>query len=852
MFGHTLTIDYETYFDADFTLRKMAPLEYIRDPRFKVHGAACKLDTAPAEWVTSDRLREYLAAVPWNETAAISHNSLFDQTILYEKYGISPVFRIDTLGLARALLPQDMDFDLNALALALGVGHKTDGGKALQAAKGIRQLPEHLENPLGIYACNDAEVCYKFFELLWPHLPEIECRLLNTTLRMGTEGVLRLNHATANEALTEAIDKRNQRIQNGGQDSLIYRSDAKFADLLRGLGCEPPTKISPTTGKTVYAFSKMDPAFIALLGEPEVAAQVDARLATKSTSDIKRIERLKTITALEPKTLPMPLNYCGAHTFRWCMRPEAEVLTRRGWVRMDKWNREPIMQWEESGNLTWCENPAKNVFPFTGNLIRAQAKGHDCAYTADHRLPLLTSDGTFAPATAQEWSTTRRALIVAGQSVEPEHPFTDEQLRLIVATQADGHPGLSNWDWMLRLSSRQARLVIEELAYWGGSKIGLQSSTLTTTNKEFAELIQALACMCGYGSWISASPREGRSDAHRVHLRRADKGLRVKTFALEPYEGEVYCPTTDTGYFVCRSNEAVFISGNSGGGKINPQNLKKGIDGRAGKLRMSIEAPDNHMICVADSAQIELRMNLWWCGQHDLLDMLRNGDDLYSYTATNVLGRHVDKTMKKERNFGKVVELGAGFGMGGRKFRATCAIGPMGNDPIHLSQASADDTIAKYREIHPFIKARWDWLTYFAIPSMMLKECHVEQGPVTFKHERVMLPNGLALLYPNLHMTDDGWEYGINGVHHRIYGGLLLENIIQALARVVVAEQLDLIDRTVARVVTMSHDEIVCISPKADAVDTTNEMLRIMSITPEWAPNLPLSAEGGFAKEYSK
>jgi len=606
-FEHTLTVDFETFFSADFTLRKLSTLEYIRDPKFKVHGAACKLDTAPAEWITSERLPEHLAAVAWDKTAAISHNSLFDQTILYEKYGISPVFRIDTLGLARALLPQDMDFDLDALALALGVGHKTNGGKALQATKGIRDLTPELEESLATYACNDAEVCYKFFETLWPHLPEIERRLLNTTLRMGTEGILRLNHATATEALTEAAEKRNDRILNGGQDSSIYRSDAKFADLLRSAGVEPPTKISPKTGKTGYAFSKQDPAFVALLEHPDVAAFVDARLATKSTSDIKRIERLKRITSMEPKTLPMPLNYCGAHTYRW-----------------------------------------------------------------------------------------------------------------------------------------------------------------------------------------------------------------------------------------------------SGGGKINPQNFKKGADGHAGKLRMSIEAPDEHMICVADSAQIELRMNLWWCGQYDLLDMLRNGEDLYSYTATNILERHVDKKMKTERNLGKVVELGAGFGLGARKFRALCSIGPMGNKPIHLSQSEAAAIIAKYREIHPYVKARWDWLSHFAIPSMTKKDCHIIQGPVAFEHERVVLPSGLALLYPNLHATDDGWEYGINGVRHRLWGGTLDENIVQALARVVVGEQLDLIDRTVARVVSMSHDEIICVAPEQEAEHVLSEMLRIMSITPEWAPNLPLAAEGGFAKEYSK
>lgn len=335
----TLVFDVESYLDKDVTLKKLPTIQYVRHPLFKVHGAAIKVANDPAFWVTGKDLPAYFDELDWAEIIAISHNSLFDMLVLYEKYGKRPAQRIDTLGLARALLPADMDFDLDSLGIALGFGGKTDGGRIIQKIKGIRDLPPELEAELAPYAINDAEKEYKFFELLYPHLPEVERRLLDLTIRMGTEGILRFNHATAGEARKEADDKRNARIANSGLDISVLRSGEKFANELRKRGVEPPVKKSEKktatakakaaeeyakTGVAVaaddqytYAFSKSDRAFLDLLDNPDVAHLCDGRLAAMSSGDIKRIDRLLAITGLPPYTIPMPLNYCGAHTTRW-------------------------------------------------------------------------------------------------------------------------------------------------------------------------------------------------------------------------------------------------------------------------------------------------------------------------------------------------------------------------------------------------------------------------------------------------------------------------------------------------------------------------------------------------------
>lgn len=625
----TLVVDYETYYDDKYSLKKrdMPTLKYIRHELFKVHGAAVKENKDPARWISGRDLPAYFDSLDWSRIHLISHNYLFDGTITFERYGKSPAFRTDTLGLVRALLPADMDFGLDALGKALGLGGKVSGGKALADVKGVRDLTPEQEEALAVYAIDDAEKTYILFEKFYQYLPEIERQLLNITARMGTEARLHFNQERSKEALTEAIEKRAARIANSGVPETHLRSDALFAAELRKRGVEPPMKLSEKKTETArvangganvdpvynYAFAKSDPAFIQLLDEPEVAPLVDARLAVKSTGDIRRLEKLREITKLPPHTIPMPLNYCGAHTTRW-----------------------------------------------------------------------------------------------------------------------------------------------------------------------------------------------------------------------------------------------------SGAGGINPQNLKKGPGGKPGKLRESFEAPPGYVINVADSAQIELRMNMWFCGQNDILEMLRTGKDVYSYTASNVMQlpmEHIDKT---KRQFGKVVELGCGYGMGHKKFQAICAIGPMGNPPIHLSREEACNAVNTYRSTHPFVKLMWDWLSYVAIPAMAQKGCHLEKGPIVFQHHSILLPNGLSLLYPNLRYWEDpegknsGWLYGTNGVKHRIYGGLLLENIIQALARVGVAEQLAIIDREVAPVVTMTHDEVVALSPEHRAEEDHKAMIEIMSTPPSWAPDLPVAAEGGFARTYSK
>lgn len=294
----------------------------------------------------------------------------------------------------------------------------------------------------------------------------------------------------------------------------------------------------------------------------------------------------------------------------------------------------------------------------------------------------------------------------------------------------------------------------------------------------------------------------------------------------------------------------------SGGNGMNLQNLPRG-----GRLRRALQAPPKHRLVVADSAQIEARINAWLWGQHDLLEAFRTGRDIYSEFATILFGRPVDRKRAErgpdgklfypdfEAGFvGKTAILGLGYQMGATRFLETVKAGG-----AQLTFAQAQEAVALYRRQNARIVQGWALLRDL-IPRMTLTTFHYEHGPVEFMHEAVRLPSGLFLRYPRLGPDGDrGFAfYKRQTQRTALYEGLLCENLVQALARCVIAEQMLRLHRDGVRLVTMTHDEIVALAPSAQAETTFQHMLQVMATPPAWAPDLPLKAEGGHAREYSK
>ena len=318
------------------------------------------------------------------------------------------------------------------------------------------------------------------------------------------------------------------------------------------------------------------------------------------------------------------------------------------------------------------------------------------------------------------------------------------------------------------------------------------------------------------------------------------------------------------GYAYYRAHTGRF----GGNNKMNMQNLTRG-----GELRLSILAYKGHQIAVADSGQIEARVNGWLWDQTDLLDAFRNADtwdkslgvargdkrDAYCRFADDIYGREITTNDKLERFVGKVCVLGLGYQMGAAKLQMTLAKGALGGPPVYFSLDECKHIINTYRRRN--YKIANGWKVCERIIEDMAAGRNGEHKCISWGMDDngngfVLLPNGMCLKYPDLRKAQgdkgwDEWTYQSGDMRKKIYGGLLCENLVQALARIIVMTQMLWIDAKY-RVVMTTHDEVVTHPKKAQASKCYDWMYRCMTTPLAWCPDIPLAAEGGFDDRYSK
>jgi DNA polymerase len=308
-----ITLDFETYYDNDYTLKKLSTSEYICDERFLIHGVGIHCMGAAPYWVSGhdEALRACQDLELWDRPV-LAHHMAFDGFILHQHAGIHVGQYCDTLSMARATMGHNIEHTLDNVAKVLNLGCKLRG---LAETKGLRTLPQPVEDRLRVYCLNDVVLCTNIFERLRAYIPDPELRLIDLTIRMFCDPQLRLDRELLKLAYARQQAARRLAIENADTNLKVLNSNEQFAELLRTLGQEPPLKISPRTGKLAYAFAKTDEGFRALLNSPDeiVSTAAHARLLAKSTINENRTLRL--LATKDP--LPVYLNYAGAHTYRW-------------------------------------------------------------------------------------------------------------------------------------------------------------------------------------------------------------------------------------------------------------------------------------------------------------------------------------------------------------------------------------------------------------------------------------------------------------------------------------------------------------------------------------------------------
>ena len=313
-----ITLDFETYYDREFSLSKITTEEYVRDDRFEVIGISYKIDDEPARWITGtfEYIKASLEVLPWKDSFALAHNAMFDAAILTWRFGITPMAWLDTLSMARAIHGTEIGNSLAKLVEYYSLGRK---GTEVVDALGVRKkdFTDDSLRRYGEYCKNDTELTYKLFNILVQHFKKPELKLIDLTIRMFSEPVLELDTPLLEAHLLDVQNRKELLMEKISADKDSLMSNLKFAELLRERGIEPPTKISLTTGKETLALAKSDEGFKALAEHPDeyVQALVAARLGNKSTLEETRTERFLSIA--KRGAMPVPLQYYAAHTGRW-------------------------------------------------------------------------------------------------------------------------------------------------------------------------------------------------------------------------------------------------------------------------------------------------------------------------------------------------------------------------------------------------------------------------------------------------------------------------------------------------------------------------------------------------------
>ena len=287
-----------------------------------------------------------------------------------------------------------------------------------------------------------------------------------------------------------------------------------------------------------------------------------------------------------------------------------------------------------------------------------------------------------------------------------------------------------------------------------------------------------------------------------------------------------------------------------GSDNLNLQNLPaRGENG--GKLKKAIEAPEGYVIIDADSSQIEARVLAWLSGQNDLVEAFKNGKDVYKIMASAIYSKSEAEVSKEERFVGKTTILGAGYGMGAPKFRAQ-----LKTFGAEISEDEARHIIQVYRGTYPSIVALWReaQLSLEALSKGMTTSVGKEGVLSLVPDERgILLPSGLVLRYDGL-MGVRGekgiqYQYKTRYGWNNIYGGKVIENVCQAIARCIIGEQMIKISKKYNVVLTV-HDAVACLAKEEEAEEAQAYVEECMRWTPDWAEGLPVNCESGYGKSY--
>ena len=282
-----------------------------------------------------------------------------------------------------------------------------------------------------------------------------------------------------------------------------------------------------------------------------------------------------------------------------------------------------------------------------------------------------------------------------------------------------------------------------------------------------------------------------------------------------------------------------------GSDKVNLQNLPSRGNN---VIKRAIIAPKGHTLIDADSSQIEARVLAWLSGQDDLVQAFANKEDVYKIMAGSIYDKAPEDVTKEERFVGKTTILGCGYGMGAERFR-----NQLRNFGVDIELELAQKIIDTYRNKYDKIKQLWKDGQHCLQTIIWKKESTfgVRSDAVFLGESGFVLPNNVLLEYPNLKQEQGDFTYRARRMEVRIYGGKVVENICQAVARCIIACQMGWISEHYKVALTV-HDSLVCVVKDEEVEEARRFIEECMREAPEWAEGLPLDCESGIGKSYGE
>ena len=289
----------------------------------------------------------------------------------------------------------------------------------------------------------------------------------------------------------------------------------------------------------------------------------------------------------------------------------------------------------------------------------------------------------------------------------------------------------------------------------------------------------------------------------------------------------------------------------SGLDSVNLQNLPS-RDKNKKALKNALRAPPGHYVINCDSSQIEARVLAWLAGQDDVTAQFRANQDVYSTFASKIYGRSISKADPVERFVGKTCVLGLGYGTGAKKLQHTLKTQPPGAD---LPEEECKRIVDLYRQENDKIPALWNECELalnhlMTWPSSAQEYALGQHDCLWVTAHGIRLPNGLYIRYPKLQRGEKGFVYTSRKGVQPLWGGAVVENVVQALARIIVGQQMLEMQKLGYRPILTVHDAAVIAVKKSQLEHALATITAVMSAPPVWAEGLPVACEAKYGESY--